>query len=195
MAQPDYVPITPADRVRPVERLPIPPAWWAKRPADLRGAVQPVGPRLGVPGPDQGYGLHLAERFRDRLVLAPGETAGDAIVGCLGVALRRATLFDRAPVVFDCELAFTVWGFLGGAPEDLVKERRPLFQSAAHDYWSQRTIAAAVREDALRLTPLQVRERLGRWRELIDTRITARPPSGPEPRPVASAGGGTTALS
>jgi hypothetical protein len=195
MAQPDYVPITPADRVRPVERLPAPPPWWADRPADLRGANHPVGRRLGVPGPDQGYGLHLAERFRHRLALTPGESAEDAIIGCLGVALRRATLFDRAPVVFDCELAFTVWGFLGGAPEDLMGERRPLFQSAAHDYWSQRTIAAAVREEALRLTPAQVRERLGRWRELIDTRITARPPREAEPRPVSSVAGGAAELS
>ncbi|HZD66904.1 MAG TPA: hypothetical protein VE152_12465 [Acidimicrobiales bacterium] len=174
MTQPDYVPITPADRVRPVERLPTPLPWWARRPADLRGSVHPLGALLGVPGPDQGYALQLAERFRERLVLAAGESPEDAMAGCLGVALRRATAFDRSPVIYDLELAFTLWGFLGDAPEDLLAHRRPLFQSAAHDYWSQRAIAAAVTEQALRLSPAQVREHLGDWRSLVDMAIVLR---------------------
>lgn len=167
MTQPEYVPITAADRVRPVERLPAAARWWPDRPGEVPGGLASVGARQGTPGPDQGYALQLAERFRDQLVLAPGESQEDAEAGCLGVALRRASLFDRAPVVFDLELAFILWGFLGDAPEDLVDFRRPLFQGAAHHYWAQRGIADQVPEATLRLLPAQVRERLGDWRTLL----------------------------
>ncbi|MGH9070689.1 MAG: hypothetical protein ACRDX8_05870, partial [Acidimicrobiales bacterium] len=123
---------------------------------------------FGLTGPDQGYALHLAERFHQLLVLAPGDSAEDAVAGCLGVALRRASAFDRAPVIFDLELAFTLWGFLAAEPADLVAWRRPLFSSAAHDYWVQREIAARVLPETLCLTPAQVRERLSAWRQMVD---------------------------
>ncbi|MGH9128667.1 MAG: hypothetical protein ACRDY2_06820 [Acidimicrobiales bacterium] len=171
MTQPNYSPLAAADRVRPVGKLPTPAAWWAERPGDPKGPMKvgPSGARFGMTGPDQGYGLHLAERFQARLVLAPGETAADATAGCLGVALCRASAFDRAPVIFDLEMAFTLWGFLGEPPADLVAWRRSLFSAAAHDYWAQREIAARVLPETLRLTPAQVRSRLSDWRSLIDT--------------------------
>ncbi len=178
MTQPDRSPIAAADRVRPVGKLPTPLPWWADRPGDQRGSA-PAGPAkaadgwagalFGMTGPDQGYALHLAERLQDRLVLEPGETSEDATAGCLGVALRRAAAFDRAPVIFDLELAFTLWGYLGEAPPDLVGWRRPLFSAAAHDYWVQREIAARVLPETLRLTPGQVRSQLAEWRKLVDT--------------------------
>lgn len=158
-------------------KLPTPLAWMADRAADQRGS-DPVRPdkhdgvgatdRFGLTGPDQGYALHLAERFQGSLVLAAGESAEDATVGCLGVALRRAAAFDRAPVIFDLELAFTLWGFLAAEPADLVAWRMPLFSAAAHDYWIQREIAARVLPETLSLTPAQVRERLGAWRQMVD---------------------------
>ena len=53
-----------ADRQAP--RLQSPPwsgdQWLADRPGELAGR-QPLGPRLGYPGPDQGYVLKLAHRF------------------------------------------------------------------------------------------------------------------------------------
>jgi len=168
MTQPEYVPITPADRIRPVLRLPAPRRWKPDRPAEIRGGIHPSGARMGTPGPDQGYALTLVERFAGRLVLSEGERFGDAVAGCLGVALRRASLFDRAPVIHDWEVAFAVWGFLGGAPDDLVAYRRPLFQAAAHDYWAQRAISDRVPEATLRLAPAQITARLTDWRRLID---------------------------
>lgn len=167
MAQPDHVPLKQADRVRPAERLPTPLAWMADRPGDLKGVGQPSGPLLGTQGPDQGYALTLARRFVDRLVLDPGERPEDAVAGCLGVALKRAALFGRAPVVFDYELALTLFGFLGDAPAELVAWRRPLFQSAAHEYPAQRRIADLVPPATLRLSPAQVREHLASWRSLV----------------------------
>ncbi len=168
MAQPEYVPLSPADRVRPAERLPVPDSWRQDRPAEITTPGAPTGRRFGTPGPDQGYALKLAERFEERLELGPGEHAEDAVAGCLGVALRRAALFGRAPVVHDLELAFTLWGFLGGAPAELVEVRMPLFQGVSHDYDRQREIAERVAESTLRLTPAAVRERLAEWRAFIN---------------------------
>ena len=82
----------------------------------------------------------LVRRFADRLELAPGEHAHDVEAGCVGVAMSRASLFGRAPVIHDLELAFTVWGYLGGAPPELVTYRQPLFSGASHHYWDQRKI-------------------------------------------------------
>jgi hypothetical protein len=167
MAQPEYVPIEADDRVRPVERLPVAGAWVQDRPAEIVGNEVPRGRRFGSPGPDQGYGLKLARQFEGRLKLAPGETADDAVAGCLGVALRRASLFGRAPVVYDVELALGLFGFLDDAPGELVQFRGSRFQSASHHYWDRRGIVDLVPESTLRMNPANVRARLADWRSLL----------------------------
>lgn len=167
MAAPEFV--SSGIGQQPRRGLAMPPArpWAPDRPADL-GPAQPVGPALGNPGPDQGYALKLAHHFHDRLVLADDEHAEDAIVGCLGVALRRASIFGRAPVIHDLDIAFTLWGFLGDAPPELVELRRPRFQALEHHYDDQRAIAAQVPEATLRLSPAEVKARWpGEWRELL----------------------------
>jgi hypothetical protein len=167
VTQPEYVPIASAARVRPAERLPPARPWLAQRPGDLKGPLRPTGPGFGTAGPDQGYALKLAHQLAGRLQLAQGHDLDDAMAGCLGIALRRASLFGRAPVIWDLELAFTLWGYMGDAPADLVEERVRLFQGAAHDYWLQRAIADRVPETTLRLTPAQVVQRLKDWRTLL----------------------------
>jgi hypothetical protein len=168
MTQPNFVPIAEADQVRPSYRLRTPPDWRAGRIADLRGPELPRGRELGVPGPDQGYAFLLAHTlFEDRLVLTPGITAEDALVGCCEVAGARAALFGRAPVAKDIELALLIFGFLGPAPEDLVTWRVTLFQAAAHHYHLQRAIVASVPAETLRLTPDDVRGRQAEWRSLV----------------------------
>jgi hypothetical protein len=166
VAAPDYVPQRLADQAR--SGTPIPPArpWKAVRPGDLTGR-QPGGPKLGRQGPDQGYALVLARRFADRLELAPGESPEDVVAGALGVATARASLFGRAPVIHDLDLAFTLWGYLGGAPPELVAYRTPLFSGASHHYWDQRRIVDKVPEATLRMTPAQVRQKLADWRSLL----------------------------
>ena len=110
----------------------------------------------------------LAERFSDQLQLAEGERVEDVIPGCLGVGLRRAVLYGRAPVKTDLELAFTLWGFLGDAPEELVEFRKPLFQGTSKAYLDQRAIVDRVAESTLRATPAQIREQLrSDWRALF----------------------------
>src|SRR6185436_21171318 len=129
MAAPKFAPVSPVDDSR-VYGSPdvVPGSWKPNRPADLTG-FQPEGSRLGYQGPDQGFALKIANGFRDRLQLQPGESAADAIQGCLGIALRRASMFSRAPVVHDLTIAFTAWGFFDEHPPDqLVAERHRLFE-------------------------------------------------------------------
>ncbi len=169
MAQPEYVPVTDRDRVRVTERLPTPASWVPDRPGEVRQqGAQPAGPRFGVAGPDQGYALKLAHQLVPRLAVPPDESVEDAIAGCVGVAMKRAAGYGRAPVMPDVELAFTLWGWTDGAPADLVAFRKPLFAAAAHHYDARRGIVDRVPDATLRLTPAEVRERLSReWRTLV----------------------------
>ena len=168
MAQPDFVPMTLGDRVRTADTLPIPDRWEATRPGELAGLRPPEGRSFGSTGPDQGYALKLAKRFEDRLQLEAGEHAHEAIAGCMGVATRRAARFGRAPVIYDLEFAFTLFGFLGDAPKDLIEFRLPYFGAASHDYWDQRDIADLVLDETYDLSPADVRTRVaGDWRSLF----------------------------
>jgi len=48
-----------------------------------------------------------------------------------------------------------------------VDFRRPRFEEARHHYWDQRAIVDLVPDETLRLTPAQVKDRLGNWRSLL----------------------------
>jgi hypothetical protein len=167
VAAPEHVPSRLDEQPRTGLKLPPARPWRPERPGDLVSA-QPTGPRLGSQGPDQGYALRLARRFDDRLVLTDHEHADDAVAGCVTVALKRASLFGRAPIIHDLDVAFRVWGFLGDAPDDLVALRKPLFEAASHHYWDQRAIADHVPEATLRLTHQEVQQRFpGGWKALL----------------------------
>jgi len=171
VAAPQYVPVKAIDDTRLYTSPPRRPGSWTQDlPAELLSG-QPRGDRLGSPGPDQGFALTLAERFRDRLALRPGESADDALAGSLTVALKRASLFGRAPVVHDLTIAFTLFGFLDEqADDELVALRRRLFEEVAnsHHYVEQRRIADLVPGPTLRLTPAEVKDRYATdWRSLL----------------------------
>jgi hypothetical protein len=166
MAAPDYVPVAYGDRPRTLLPPPGHDGWTATRPGDLTDR-QPSGRLFGNQGPDQGYGLVLAERFHGRLLLTEGEDEHDVMAGCLGVALARASIFGRAPVIHDLELAYGLWGYLDPPPADLVAYRKPLFAGASHHYWDQRAIVDLVPESTLRMTPAAVRQRVKEWRSLL----------------------------
>jgi hypothetical protein len=168
VTQPDYVPIAAPDRIRPIDRLPVPRSWRSTRPGEVLDPVPPKGRSFGSAGPDLGYGLKLARMLVPKLELAPGEHAADAVAGCFAVGAKRASMFGRAPVIFDMELAYTLWGFLGGAPADLTAFRRPLFMGAAHEYWEQRQIVDRVKESTLRMTVAEVKAKLNDWKSLLN---------------------------
>jgi len=145
----------------------MPGAWRQDRPGEVIDLEVPTGARFGRTGPDLGYGLKLAHRFEDQLQLAAGESAHDAIAGGFACGARRSAAFGRAPVIHDMEWAYTLWGYLGDPPAELVTARVERFRGASHDYWIQRGIVDAVAEPTLRLTPAQVRDQLTSWRALL----------------------------
>ena len=139
----------------------------ADRPGEVVGTEAQAGPGLGYQGPDQGYALKLVERFSGRLVLVAGEREDDALAGCVAVALRRASIFGRAPVMHDLRLALELFGFLGEADAELVAWRRDQFAGAAghHGYHVKLGLAALVPEETLRRTPAAVASaRAANWR-------------------------------
>jgi len=164
MAAPSYVPQAKDDTARVYASPPRrPDSWMADRPAEVLDR-QPEGPGLGFQGPDQGYALKLARRFEGRLVLVDGESEHDAMTGCVSLAMRRASLFGRAPMIHDLTVAFLAWGFLAPAPADLIDFRRPYFAEVAHPhhYLQLRDLVAAVPEWILRLHHDDVREAVTR---------------------------------
>jgi hypothetical protein len=173
VAAPEYVPQPPLREVRSYESPPRrPDSWTADRPGDIPDG-QPHGDRLGSQGPDQGYIYVLARRFQGKLQLATDEHEADALAGCIGVALKRASLFGRAPVVHDLTVALTVWGFLGDAAPDLINFRQPLFEEVAnpHHYPEQRRIVDLVPDEVLRRSPQEVADaHRSDWRSLLTTR-------------------------
>jgi hypothetical protein len=173
MAAPEYVPVSPVDRPRSYESPDhVPGPWVPDRPAEVVGA-QPVGARFGCQGPDQGYALMLAEEhLKPRLQLTEGEHPADAVGGCVGIAMRRASMYGRAPTIHDLTIAFMIWGYLDPSPPaELVELRRRVFAGVGHvaqHYAEGRAIVDAVPEATLRMTPAQVRDAYpARWQDLI----------------------------
>jgi hypothetical protein len=171
VAAPEHVPV---DRNRPVRAYESPPRrpepWLATRVGEVVDTGQPRGDRLGSQGPDQGYMLSLARRFEGKLTLTSGAVEKDVLAGAVGVALKRASLFGRAPVIHDLTIALTIWGFLGEAPEELVALRTHLFEEVAnpHHYGEARRIVDLIPDDVLRMSPAQVTEAHQRdWRSLL----------------------------
>jgi hypothetical protein len=163
MAQPDYVPLVATDRVRPANRLETPDRWEQERPAELVSLRAPVGPRFGATGPDLGFGLKLARRVADRAVVGPDEHRDDVVAGCFASGCRRSSHFHRAPTIYDMEWAFTLWGYMTGAPADLVEWRKGLFAGASHDYSRQRALVDMIPENVLKLSPRDVQARFDDW--------------------------------
>ena len=178
MAAPEYVPVKPMDDVRTYESPPRRPgSWLATRPGDLQGE-NPRGDRFGDPGPDQGYALLLAKRLRDRLHLGPGEDADDVMAGSVGIALKRASLLGRAPVIYDLTAAYTVFGYLNESPPaELLALRKKAFDEVALPlhYAQRQWIVAAVRDDALRKLHTAIAEdHAADWRALLDVELLER---------------------
>lgn len=150
----------------------VPAPWAQDRPAEIDG-LQPAGPRLGAQGPDQGFALRIAATMvkNGRIHVTDGESIDDATRGSLGIALRRASMFSRAPVVHDLTIAFTIWGWFDANPaEDLLNVRRRLFAGVGdlgHHYAAARFIVDMVPESTLRATPEQITALYpAQWRSL-----------------------------
>jgi hypothetical protein len=171
MAAPKFAPVPAIGDIKSY-RSPayVPDPWMPDRPGDLDGG-QPSGPRLGYQGPDQGYALVLANRLAPQLVVADDEDIDDVVKGCTAIALRRASMFGRAPVIHDLRIAFTIWGFLDPAPPaDLVALRVKRFEGAGHPhhYEVARALADEVPASTLQMNPDKVAAAYRtEWRRLL----------------------------
>lgn len=175
MGAPPYVPKRPAIKVRSYSSPPRRPApWRADRPGELTGR-QPLAERLGVPGPDPGYALKLAERFRESLQLRDRESPADVLSGAAAVAMKRAGLFGRAPISVDLELGLVLWGYLdANVDEELVELRREWFEEihTRPNYMRRRRVADAVPADLLRRTPTEIKAAYAEdWRACLDLTV------------------------
>jgi hypothetical protein len=173
MAAPKFSPVGTADTAAPYYTSPdhVPDQWMPDRPGEIDG-FQPEGRQLGNQGPDQGYALKIAAQLRPRLQVQADENTDDAIRGCLEVALRRASMFSRAPVVHDLTIAFTIWGLYDTSPPaELVDLRRTMFEGlrhVGHHYAESRAVADLVPEATLRMTPAAVTAAYpAEWRSLL----------------------------
>lgn len=171
MSSPRFAPVPATERARYYNSPDfVAKGWTPGRPGEIEGR-QPAGERLGYQGPDQGYIITLAQRAKSRVRVSAGENVEDALRGCSLIALRRASLFGRAPSVYDLNLALSVWGYLSDSPPaDLVAVRKELFAgvgNALHHYKEGRDIADLVPESTLRMTPEAVAAQVAtNWRSL-----------------------------
>jgi len=170
MAVDPYVPTRQEDAPRRSVAIPPAAGWRAVRPGDLEPAAGPggTGVLFGTPGPDSGYALTLAGRFADEIRVVAPETVHDAEVLAAHVAMRRGGLFGRAPVRPDLELGFTLFGWLGEAPPDLVEWRRFAVAGVGHDYARRTALVEAIPEWVVRQRPDQIRDRVAAdWKHLL----------------------------
>jgi hypothetical protein len=167
VAQPTFVPVADADRVRPSIPAPVPVKARANRPGELRKPGMLPGRGRGTTGPDQGYALTLAHRLAPRLHLAEHEDRHDVALGIALLGAKRAALAGRAPCTYDLDVAAGLFGFLAEAPYELVAFRRHFFEGLAHSYAQQRRLTDAVTPQALRLSPEATRDP-EQWRERLE---------------------------
>ena len=177
MAAPEFVPTSPTAS----KHYSSPPAragaGSTPRPGETFGGDTVGGGRLGSQGPDQGFVWKLVKVFEDKLELEDGEYKGDVNAGCTGVALKRASLFHRAPVVHDLRIAYTLFGFLDETPDpELVAFRKEAFAEVHYSfhYFERRAIVDMISDDVLTQTPDQVASRYNAdWRDQVS--VSARP--------------------
>ena len=131
MAAPEFVPTATGTLRAYSSPLRRPGSWLADRPGELDGR-QPAGERLGSPGPDQGYVVVLGKTLVGALQLASGEHESDALAAVQAVALKRASLFGRAPVIHDLTAAVSLLGFGSAPPSGDAADRRRLALEEAH---------------------------------------------------------------
>lgn len=76
--------------------------------------------------------VHLTDTIRGTLKLGAHEHEADALAVVGAVALKRASLFGRAPVIHDVKAAVRILGFDAAPPTGAPGERRRLRLEEAH---------------------------------------------------------------
>ena len=155
MGQQPNVEIDRTDLPRPTPDTDPPRRWRPTRPGVIVSPEQmPWGGAFGTPGPDMGYSLKLVREAElvDR-------TAGlESVLAALMAA--RASLFGRAPVREDLEVAKLLAGYGEGLAEELVERRGRWVGATAHEPSPGRTAVSDIERDLLELKPDEILRRL-----------------------------------
>ena len=159
MTQPDYVPVASGSQLRQVEPLAIPEGWTASRPSELAplkvSAVE-QGKLLGTPSPDSGFALKLARIRVHKLELGVGEHLEDVERAVAAIAIKRAALFSRAPVIHDVDFAITLLGYdESDIPEAVLAHRKSVVSGVSHDYFKMRRMLEAIGPETLAATSVE----------------------------------------
>ena len=152
MGQQPNVEIDPSDLPRPIAEPDPPKRWRPTRPGVIVAPQQmPWGGAFGTPGPDAGYALKLV-----RSADLPDRTAGlESVLAAIMAA--RASLFGRAPVPEDLEVAKILVGFGEGLPADFLERRGRWVEATAHEPSPGRMAVSEIDLELLRLKPGQIR--------------------------------------
>tara|TARA_B100000530_G_scaffold320038_1_gene253068 strand:+ start:2003 stop:2539 length:537 start_codon:yes stop_codon:yes gene_type:complete len=171
MAAPRYVP-SPAQQKKYYESTrKVKHSSGVERPAEVfKHEHEQSG--TGHPGPDQGYALRLVKDFKGKIFLFEGEHWEDASEVAVLTALKRASLFGRAPCNHDLEAGFCIWGYLDSSPqEELLMIRKEKFGhiGSAHNYLMRRYISDAVSAAGLKRPLASIQDDYeSNWRTLVD---------------------------
>ena len=105
MAISSYVPADPRTHPRRYESSPRRGnGWHLHRPGEVVPDAMPEGGLYGNHGPDIGYAYKIVHRLRDKVKVSSGENHEDAEAGAIAVAMRRAALLGRAPILADLDV-------------------------------------------------------------------------------------------
>jgi hypothetical protein len=179
MATDPYVPSKLENQSRQLPNLApgvaVPPAqrWQADRPGEFDPTAS-SGRLMGSPGPNIGYAVTLANRAASRVNLADHEHLEDALAVIAAIAMRRASMIGRAPVMPDIDFAIVLLGYDTPAKADLFEWRREVVSHAGHEYIVRRGIVDAIPSELLRLSPAELPERVAAFRSALRG---SRPPA------------------
>ena len=170
MSAPKFVPaktvrVTPTAYSSPPRRF---DGWTATRPGD--GGLR-EGAQLGSQGPDQGYAHTLVETVEGQVTLREDEQWADVAMLIASVALKRASIYGRAPVIHDIRLVMTLFGYDDAScDQELVEYRRAAAEevSHSHHYGRLRGVVDRIGDEALTMKPADVASaRVHDWRALV----------------------------
>lgn len=116
------------DRPRAVPTPAAPDRWRPARPGMITAPDQvSPGGWFGRPGPDTGWALRILRQAG----LSPEERRGAPVLATLMAA--RASVFGRAPVPEDLEVARILMGYREGAPDAVAVRRRRWLKESRHE--------------------------------------------------------------
>lgn len=172
MGQQPNIELEMADLPRPRPKPAPSRAWKPERPGDFDGPQDvPWGGGFGTIGPDSGYARTLVKSRP--LQLAAGEHRGNAAAAVAAIASARSSLFGRAPIGRDIDVAATLLGYdTEGLPEAVVQglqtARMTWLAGVEHRPGALVDLVATIAVDVLRQDAAAIRARMAQGERLID---------------------------